>query len=296
MKKSVGIFTELQAVIGRIRELNAEAVANAPLGPPNPDDFAVIRSGAQVAERARQRENANRSDRVARIDAEIRKAADEAAALRRRYAEAIATERWPSASQPVPSPAMTELHDKRGALVERLIELQAERVRQAPAAAGGDKAAQTALDRSRREGEKIWSEVGDIDIAITLLEAREAEERHEFLERQADERFEAATAIGEKLTAAAAKIDGTMRELAAQFGEFERTARSVYKTGAEIDSSRMGSLLTVEARHRAAKSAGLAEPLGISVQIHHASTFEDACRTLVRLAIKRPNPKRESAA
>lgn len=294
MKQSAKIHAEFGALQQRINALYAEVDRCQPIDLPPPESDVWIRSAAGQVEANRQRENQRRRERVDQIAAELSKLNDDAARLRKAYAEAVTAERNQPSLPPV-SAEMLELLDKRGALADQLLELQASRVRHALAAAGGDKDAQTALDRARRDGELIWSRMQDMDIARTLLEAREAEQRREFQERTADSRFSAARRLAEEVAAHDHQTDLMMRALAEHLAKRAALLTEIRKTGCSLDSARINMLSTVEVLHRAAKHAGLAEFLGISVVHHAAGPLEDVSRKLLKLAIKRPNPKEEAA-
>jgi hypothetical protein len=85
-----------------------------------------------------------------------------------------------------------------------------------------------------------------------------------------------------------------MRALAGHLAQRPALLRALRKTGCGFDDPRMNTLSTVEILHRAAKAAGLADVLKISIR--DAVPLEDASRTLLKLAIRRPEVKGTKAA
>jgi hypothetical protein len=84
-----------------------------------------------------------------------------------------------------------------------------------------------------------------------------------------------------------------MRALADHLAQRPTLLRAIRKTGCDLDDPRMNVLSTVEVLHRAAKAAGLAGLLNISVR--DAVPLADASRTLLKLAIRRPEVKSAAA-
>ncbi|MGY4193378.1 hypothetical protein [Bradyrhizobium sp. USDA 4520] len=281
MKSALELENDLRGVIAEIFSLERVWDQNRAL---NFDHYAPTS--------AQREENRQRAGRREAASAEIRRLEGVAAGLRREHARARDAELAPRPVIAPPSQASKQLaqveqniRDGQSA-IENLHARQRDLV---VAAATGDKASAKALqDLKIAEAKAVTA----IDVALDateMLERQRAEELREFAERDADSRFAAATKVGEQLTAVASKVDAAMKELATHIGEYDRIARSIRKTGASFDDARMNVLHSVEIRHRAAKSAGLDALLGI--HIRDAGPLEKATATLLKFAIKRPEPK-----
>jgi hypothetical protein len=282
MKRSTETYAALQAVLVRIRALHNEFEANAPI-------TSISRLST-----AQQAENERRALRGAAIAVELGQLNGEATSLRKQYSEAMSAEQHPPAAEPTVSIEMQALVDKRTDLMEELIECGAVSVRNAlPAVSGGDKAAQTALDRATRDGDRAFAQIGHADIAIAALKNRETEERREFIEREADGKFAAGQRLAEEIVAYAHSICLAEKSLTAMYARYHEKLRALPKTGVEIDYPRYNTLSSIGIRHRSAKANGLASVYDISVR--DAVPLEDASRQLLKLAIKRPTPKADAA-
>jgi hypothetical protein len=280
-KRSTEIYAELQNVLAKTRSLNAEADACQP-----------IRRNWRLSP-AENAENERRTSRLDQIVADIGKANGEAQRLRKEYTAAMAEEQLAPVTEAPVSAEMQDLLAKRDNLTDNLITLQAERVANVLQAAGGDKKAAAALERIARDEERVWRGKQDLDVAKILLDAREAEERKEFAERDADARFLSAQTIAEQIIAHDHNTDLMMRALAEHLAQRPALLRAIRKAECSIDDARMNMLQTVEILHRAAKAAGLADVLKISIR--DAVPLASASRTLLRLAIRRPTVKDKAA-
>jgi hypothetical protein len=144
-------------------------------------------------------------------------------------------------------------------------------------AARGDKRALAALDQMAAIEDTATNKIEIAKAAITEIETQNAEVQREFNERAADERFLAAQRVAEEIAAHDHSTDLMMRALAEHLAQRPERLRALRKTGATFDDARMNTLSTVEILHRAAKAAGLAGLLNISVR--DAVPLADASRS-----------------
>ena len=283
MKRSSEIYQTLQQTLAKVRELNAGAEANQP-----------IRYNSKLTD-AENGENYRRASRLDQIVAEISKANAEAAKLRREYALAMADEQKPPPAAPAKSAAEIPRLQKQIAEAQASIaDLPEQRRPHVVAAARGDKKALAALDQIAAVEDTATNRIDIAKAAIAEIETQNAEVQREFAERTADTAFAAAQSAGEDLIAHDHSTDLMMRALADHLAKRPGLLRAIRKTGCSLDDPRMNTLSTVEIVHRAAKAAGLAPLLGISVR--DAVPLEEATRTLLRLAIRRPEVKGTKAA
>jgi hypothetical protein len=283
MKNSTALYAELQAVLQRIRGLNDEAEACQ----------RSTRNWRLSA--AEEKENARRGSRLYQISAEITKESAAASKLRREYSLAMADEQAPRPAAPAKSAAEIPKLQKQIAEAEASIaNLSEQRRPHVVAAARGDKKAIAALDQIAAIEDTALNKIEIAKAAISEIETEAAEERREFLERSADMAFAGAQSAGEDIAAIAHNIDLAERSLSELYRQWEERLRSIRKTGASFDDARLNVLQSVEIRHRSAKAAGLAAVYGISVR--DAVPLEDATRTLLKLAIRRPEIKGKAAA
>lgn len=273
MKTSTEIFTELGRVTGRLRRLNAEAVANEPLRPNR-------RMSA-----AEDNENEQRRRRTDQIAIEIGNANAEAARLRRAYAEALESERAPKSNGP--SPTLNALYKRRQDCQHRLESYRSERKQHALRAAEGDTKAQASLAISCENQTRAEAELENLVIAVEQAEERDAEERRELADREADEKYRAGLAAGEQLIAWSQKFDNHLEYLAAHFAKLEALQIALRKSGADINTDLTNRLFVTAARDRAAKAAGLHRVFSIDATVS-ASKLGDAFRALLKSAIRRP--------
>jgi hypothetical protein len=283
MKQSAKIFGELQTALTRIRELNAEADACQPI---RREWRLTDKEGA---------ENDRRATRLDQIAAELRKANAEASKLRREYSLAMADEQQPRPAAPAKS--ATEIPKLRKQIAEAeasIADLPDSKRPHVIPAARGDKKALAALDQIAAVEDTAINRIEIARAAIAEIETQNAEVQREFAERDADAKFVAAQSAAAEVTAHDHSTDIMMRALAEHLAKRPALLRAIRKTGCEIDDARMNVLATVEVLHRAAKAAGLADILHISIR--DAVPLEDAARTLLRLAIRRPEVKGKAAA
>ena len=282
MKRSTQLFTDLQATLQRIRSLHAEVEANQP-----------IRRDWRLSD-AENKENSRRSARLEELSVAIGNANLEAKRLRKAYSDAIADEQNPPPAAPAKSGAEISKLRKQIAEVESVLAgLPEQRRPHVVAAARGDKKAIAALDQIAAVEHAATDKIEIAKAAIAEIETQTVEERREFAERDADSRFAAAQRVAEEITAHDHSTDLMMKTLADHLAQRPQLLRAFRKTGCQFDDPRMNVLATVEILHRAAKSAGLAQLL--QIQIRDAVPLEDASRTLLKLAIRRPAPKSAAA-
>jgi hypothetical protein len=282
LKRSTEIYANLQIVLQRIRGLNAEVEANQP-----------IRRDWRLSD-AENNENRARSARLDELSIAIGNAELEAKRLRKAYSDAMADEQQPPPAAPAKSMAEVPKLRKQIADAEASIaNLLEQRRPHVVAAARGDKKALAALDQIAAIEDTATNRIEIVKAAIAEIEAQNAEERREVVERDADSRFAAAQRVAEEISTHDRNIDLTMRALAEHLAQRSVRLRALRKTGATFDDARVNVLSTVEILHRAAKAAGLAELLGITVR--DAVPLEDASRTLLKLAIRRPEVARAVA-
>jgi hypothetical protein len=275
MKRSSEIYQTLQQTLAKVRELNAGAEANQP-----------IRYNSKLTD-AENGENYRRASRLDQIVAEISKANAEAAKLRREYALAMADEQKPPPAAPAKSAAEIPKLQKQIAEAEATIAgLSEQRRPHVVAAARGDKKALAALYHIAAIEDTAQNRIEIAAAAIREIETQTAEVQREFAERTADTAFAAAQSVAAEVTAHDHSTDLMMRALAEHLAKRPALLRAIRKTGCSLDDPRMNVLSTVEILHRAAKAAGLAPLLGISVR--DSVALEDASRQLLKLAIRRP--------
>jgi hypothetical protein len=276
MKPSSKIYGDLQAMLAKIRGLHAEADACQP-----------IRRDWRLSD-AENAENSRRANRLGEIGAEIVKANAEASKLRREYSLAMADEQQPPPAAPAKS--MAEIPKLRKQIAEAqasIADLPERRRPHVIGAARGDKRALAALDQIAAVDDTEQSRIEIAKAAIAEIETQNAEVEREFDQRTADAAFSAAQGKGEDLAAISHNIVLAEGSLTALYGQYYDCLRALRKTGASFDDARLNVLQSVEIRHRSAKAAGLATVYGISVR--DAVPLEDATRTLLKLAIRRPD-------
>jgi hypothetical protein len=276
MKRSTEIYTELQATLAKIRSLNADADACRPI------------TRQWRLSQAENAENERRATKLDQILAALRKAEIEARDLRKDYSAAMVAEQVPQV-QAAPAKSVSEISKLQKQINEAeasLAELPEQRRPHVVAASRGDRKAVAALDQIATAENSALNRIDIAKSAIAEIETQAAEERREFLERDADSRFAAAQSAAAEVTAHDHATDLMMRALAEHLAKRPALLRAVRKSGCEIDDARMNVLATVEILHRAAKAAGLADILQISIR--DAASLKDASRTLLKLAIRRP--------
>jgi hypothetical protein len=235
---------------------------------------------------------------LVRIDREIAKRQAEAARIRKDVAAEVAARAAKRAADALPPPpkAAAEVPKLRKQIADAeavLAGLPEQRRPHVVAAARGDKKAIAALDQIAAVEHAATDKIEIAKAAIAEIETQTAEERRGFAERDADSRFAAAQRVAEEIAAHDHSTDMMMRALAEHLAQRPALLRALRKTGCGFDAPRMNTLSTVEILHRAAKAAGLAQLLSISVR--DAVPLEDASRTLLKLAIRRPAPNSAAA-
>jgi len=280
MIRSTQTFAELQIVLAKMRQLNADidSDANQP-----------IRSNWQQLTSAEQRENSRRQDRIDVFAAQLRKLETTAKTLRKAYSDAMAVEQV----QPLPA-APAKLVSEISKLQKQIAEAEAtiadlpeQRRPHVIGAARGDKRSLAALDQIAAVEDTAINRIEIARAAIAEIETQNAEVQREFDERTASSAFAAAQSCAENVIAHDHSTDMMMRALADHLAKRPTLLRAVRKTGCSLDDARMNVLATVEILHRAAKAAGLAEVLQISIR--DAVPLEEASRMLLKLAIRRPD-------
>jgi hypothetical protein len=284
MKRSTQLLlADLNETLAKLRQLNAEAEAFQPI---------LLTSVHQMRQ---DDENSRRAARLDRIIVEIGKANTHASQLRRDYSLAMADEQKPPPAAPAKSMAEIKKLQKQIAEAEATIADLAEHRRpHVVAAARGSKTAIAALDQIAAVEYTATNRIEIARAAIAEIEMQAGEELQEFQERSADAAFAAAQSAAEDVSNHDHTTDIMMRALAQHLAQRPALLRAIRKTGCPLDDPRMNTLSTVEILHRAAKAAGLAPLLGISVR--DAVPLEDASRTLLKLAIRRPEVKGTKAA
>jgi FtsZ-binding cell division protein ZapB len=227
-----------------------------------------------------------------RVGREVEKRQAEAAKLRKEVATEMASRAAQreavAAAEPVKLTSETPKLRKQIAECEKfLADLPDSKRPHVLPAARGDKKALEALDKVAASEQKARDTIALATAAIAEIETQNAEVQREFNERTADAAFSAAQGKGEDLAAIAHHIVLAERSLTALYGQYYECQRALRKTGASFDDARLNVLQSVEIRHRSAKAAGLATVYGISVR--DAVPLEDATRTLLKLAIRRPD-------
>jgi hypothetical protein len=277
MKDSTRIYNEIETRLARLREIDAEAAKCQP----------ITRSWPlSTTEKA---ENHRRITRLDQIAVERAKIDGEYAALRRQCANAMAAEQAPAPSGPAPIKSTVDIPKLKKQIAEAeaaIAELPEQRRRYVVAASRGDRKALEALDKIAAGEQKAQDTIALATAAIAEIESQNAEIQREFAERDADAKVVAAQSAAAKIIAHDRETDSMMRALAEHLVKRPALLRAVRKTGCEIDDPRMNVLSTVEVLHRAAKAAGLADILQISIR--DAVPLEEASRMLLKLAIHRP--------
>jgi hypothetical protein len=282
MKRSTEIYTDLQTVLAKIRDLNTEAEAYQP-----------IRLDWRLTDKQTE-ENHRRNALLDQIVMQLRKESAEASTLRKQYSDAMAEEKRAPVTAETISTEMAALLTKRDSYSDQLMILQAERVANALAAAGGDKKAISSMDRVAASEEKIWRQIQDIDVAKILLDARESEERKEFLERGADAKHNAGQAAVDPLLEWSSKAQRILNELAAHYGELPALRTALMKSGADVNTDLTNRLFIKAANDRAAKAAGLHHVFNIDATVT-AAPLDETFRSVLRAAVRRPAPKSNAA-
>jgi hypothetical protein len=277
MKTSAQIFSELEAVLGRIRRLQAEAVAKEPL-----------RLNRRLSD-AEKQENERRSNRADQITIEIASSNAEAAQLRAAYAEAMASEQKPKPSGP--SPALQALHKRRDDKMQRLERLGTERAEYALKAAEGDAEATKSLSKCCEDQARIATELENLALAIGRAEERDAEERRESADRDADEKHRAGLAAAEKLIAWAERGDNHLSYLANHLAELPELQKALMKSGAGINTDMTNRLFIKAAYDRAAKAKGLQRFFTIDATVD-AAPLGDTYKKILKAAVRRPDKER----
>jgi hypothetical protein len=272
MKTSTMIYADLQMVLARIRGLNAEAEACQPIRKP------------WRLSTAEENENYRRANRLDQIIAELARTHVGEIGLRKSYADTMAAEQAPPPAGP--SESLAALHARRDNIKRRLGDLVQERSKRALAGMEGNHKAKAALEKAVADHAAGEIELQNVELAIKQAEQRDAEERREFTWRDAEAKFVAAQSAAVEVTAHDRETDTMMRALAEHLAKRPALLSAVRKTGCEIDDPRLNTLSTVEVLHRAAKAAGLADILRISIR--DAVPLEEASRILLKLAIRRP--------
>ncbi|MBR1156670.1 hypothetical protein [Bradyrhizobium sp. JYMT SZCCT0428] len=273
MKASAQILSELEAVLGRIRRLQAEADTNQPL-----------RFNRRLSD-AEQRENERRRDKGDRIAAEIVIANAEAARLRKDYPKALESERAPK--QPGPNPALQALYKRREDGQRRLEHLRIERTGYALKAAEGDAEAKKSLSKCCEDQARVATELENLAFAIGGAEKRDAEECREFAERDADEKHRAGLASADALIAWAAKFDNLLGYVSAHYAKLPDLQKALAKSGAIIDTNRTNIIFSAASRDRAAKAAGLHRCFSADGTVT-ATPLAEAFKSSLRSAVRRP--------
>jgi hypothetical protein len=282
-KRSTELLADLNETLAQLRGLNAEA----------DEACQPIRRDWRLSD-AENRENSRRSARLDELSIELGNAELEAKRLRKAYSDAMAAEQQPPPAAPARSMAeVPKLQKQIGECQKFLSDLPEQRRPLTLPASRGDKKALDALEKIAGAETKALSTIALFSAAIIECEAQNAEERREFVERDAASRFAAAQRIAEEISAHDHSTDTLMRTLAEHLAQRPALLRDLRKCGATFDDVRLGTLSTVEILHRAAKASGLAALLGISVR--DAVSLEDASRKLLRLAIRRPAPNSAAA-
>jgi hypothetical protein len=277
MQLSAKLNNDIVALIERNRALGAEIDKNMP--------GRYANSPTQDAEVNRRR------DLCDKLGAEITANETELTRLRKAAAAAREAEKNPA---PVVSERLQKLYDHRD-IQARELELASEIFAQKSLAAieGDDKKSREARDSAFERQANAILELRGLKYAIEQAEQREQEEREEFQRRAADTVFAAAQRAAEDAVAHDHATDVMMRALADHLAQRPALLRAIRKTGCQLDDARMNTLQTVEILHRAAKAAGLAPHLGISIR--DAVPLESASTTILKLAIRRPEVKSAAA-
>ncbi|MBR1270452.1 hypothetical protein JQ629_23535 [Bradyrhizobium sp. AUGA SZCCT0222] len=276
MKTSTQILGELENVLTRIRRLQTEADANQPL-----------RFNRRLSD-VEQRENERRRDKGDQIAAEIVIANAEAAQLRKDYAQALESERAPK--QPGPTPALRVLYKRRDECQRRLEQLHTERAGHALKAAEGDADSKKLLLKCCEDQARIATELENLTLAIGGAEKRDAEERREFAERDADEKHRAGLAAADQLIVWATKMDNLLGYVGAHFATLPDLQKALAKSGANIDTNRTNMIFSVASRDRAAKAVGLHRCFSTDGTVT-ATPLAEAFKSSLRSAVRRPNVK-----
>lgn len=273
MKKSTEILAELHETLACVGRLHAEAEANQP------------QTSNRRMNRAEELENERRRDRLDAIKAELTKANAHATRLRKSHAEAFAAEQAPK--PPAPSEALMALYKRRDELVARLEELRHARSAHALLAAEGNAEAQTALTSAIDELAVRVVELKNLSLAIKKAEARDHEQRHSALQRDADEKYHVGIAAADELIVWAEKFDNLLGYIGAHFAKLPELQKALAKSGADINTDLTNKVFCVAARDRAARAAGLRQCFSMDATVA-AAPLANAFRSLLKAAVRRP--------
>jgi hypothetical protein len=279
--RSTECFAELQKVLARIRDLNAEADANQP-----------IRRTYRLSD-AENQENFRRSARLALIGIELDKLNPKAAQLRKDHANALEAERQPPVAGP--SKALQALYRQRDELAARLGDLLEERSKHALSGVEGDKKAKAALALAVDDHAAVEIELQNINLAIKQAEARDAEVKFEFSNRDADEKHRAGLVAADAIVVWAEDFDVKLQAIAEHFAKLPDLQKALAKSGASINTDLTSRIYTAASRDRAAKSANLHRVFSIDATVD-AVPLGDAFKSLLRAAVRRPDIGRKIAS
>lgn len=242
---------------------------------------------------AEEAENHRRTAALDQLAVQRAKLDAEYAALRRKYADAMAAEQAPPPAGP--SESLAALYARREDIKRRLGDLVQERSRLALAGAEGDRKAAGALSKAVADYAAGEIELENLDLAIKQAEARDAEDRREFEERTADTVFAAGQAAVGPMTEWAEEADRLFDAIAAHYAKLPPMRTALMKSGADIDGDMLGRLFIKATNDRAAKAAGLHQIINMDSTVT-ATRLGDAFKSLLRAAVRRPDIGRKIAS
>jgi hypothetical protein len=285
MRKSSQHYAELQAVLQRIRELNANADACRP-----------ITHQSQLSP-TEQREDERRATKLDQILGEIGKAEATAKTLRQQYSTAMAAELVQQPLPAAPAKSVSEIPRLQKQIAEAeasIAGLPEQRRPHVVAASRGDRKAVAALDQIAASENAALSKIDIAKAAIAEIEAQNTETQREFDERRADECHRAGLAAADAIVVWAEDFDEKLHAIAEHFAKLPELQKALAKSGASINTDLTNRIYTAASRDRAAKAANLHRIFSIDATVA-ATPLGEAFRSLMRAAVRRPNVERKIA-
>lgn len=216
--------------------------------------------------------------------------------MKRSKAEEMPPEQQQADVAPASPATVATLLARCTAIQEQLARLRAEKNAGAWAAANGDLAALDTLARVAREVVSAEQQLEILNTAISLQEQRAAEERSEFLEREADAKHRAGLAAAEKVVDWADEFDLRCRSLAETWAKLPPLMKELKQSGASVNTDYTNRLENISVRDRAARAAGLSWCFTLDGSISAAEAMGAVARSFMKAAVRRPaTAERKSA-